>query len=298
MIDQNFAGRRLRSEEIEQFHREGYLHLPGFFDLDEMSPLRSAYRDDPTIAGHLFGMRDSVGQAQPICIWNQLGDDIIGMIPRMERMVAAAEALLGEPCYHWHSKFAIKPGGCEAHFEWHQDFWGWYLNGVLAPKMLSVALGVEPCTVANGCMQVVRRSHLLGRIDHMDIGKGYGVDPVRLEKAEETLGVHDCVLAPGDGFFFHSNTLHGSGPNPSNTPRVMMHISYNAVSNEPLRAAGDPQNPDGGFMNITADERAYRPIDVVPDDVLRERRFKSAFHHTRFPPPNTDLDRGNTAVPI
>jgi hypothetical protein len=43
-------------------------------------------------------------------------------------------------------------------------------------------------------------------------------------------------------------------------------------------------------MNIGSEDRRYCPIDVLPDDVLRERKFVSAFSHTRFHDPDWDLD--------
>jgi len=40
-------------------------------------------------------MEDHQGKGHPICSWTESGDDIIGMIPRMARIVDSAEALLG-----------------------------------------------------------------------------------------------------------------------------------------------------------------------------------------------------------
>ena len=69
----------------------------------------------------------------------------------------------------------------------------------------------------------------------------------------------------------------------------MLFVSYNAVSNEPIPGA-QGANEDGKFMNISADERKYRPLERVPDDALSERRYKSAFNHTPFKKPITELD--------
>ena len=42
-------------------------------------------------------------------------------------------------------------------------------------------------------------------------------------------------------------------------------------------------------MNIPAAEREFRPLQKLPDDVLRLQRYKSVFHHTRFKDPRLDL---------
>jgi hypothetical protein len=158
--------RPLSNEQIADYLRDGVVRIPGFFDVQELEALGQACREDPTVNGQLYGMVDSKGEAQPICIWTELGDDIIGMIPRMARMVDATESLLGESCYHWHSKITIKPLRCPALVDWHQDFYSWYDDGVLFPRLITAGVAVEPATRENGCMQVVPGSHRMGRIGH------------------------------------------------------------------------------------------------------------------------------------
>lgn len=279
--DAPLSGRPLDDEQVAVYLRDGVLRVPGFFDVEEIEPLRQACRLDPTIDGQLYGMVDREGGAQPICIWTDLGDDIIGMIPRMARMVEATESLLGESCYHWHSKITIKPPRSTALVDWHQDYYSWYDDGVLFPRLLTVGIAVEPSTRENGCMQVIPGSHRMGRLGHG------GYDPLRIELAKERLGLVHCELDVGDAVFFDCNTLHGSDANLTDLARVLLLISYNAASNEPVAAARGP-NIEGAFMNITAAERVYRPIEKLPDDVLVTRRYKSAFHHTQFKRPRLD----------
>ena len=73
----------------------------------------------------------------------------------------------------------------------------------------------------------------------------------------------------------------------------MLLISYNAASNEPFDKARGP-NIDGEFMNISPEERAYRPLKKLPDDVLTKGLYKSAFDHTRFKSPRTVSGEGYT----
>jgi len=280
----------LTAQQLSDYERDGFLVLRGLFSAGELQPLADAYDADPTIDGRLYGMVDLEGKGHPFCTWVDLGDDIIGLIPRMQRMVRGAEALLGEPCYHWHSKFSIKTRGCAARVDWHQDYTSWYDDGVLFPDMLTTAIAVKPVTRANGCVQFVPGSHRMGRIGAISMVNPNMDDYFRrIEVAKRDLGVVHPELDVGDAVFFHCNTLHGSDLNSTDIPRVMIFSSYNAASNAPrpgLRGAND----EGAFMNIGEAERAWRPIDVVPDDVLQRKAFKSAWSHTRFNDPVYDLE--------
>lgn len=272
----------LTAMQVAQYHHDGFLLMRNLFSADELEPLRQAYREDPTINGRIYGMEDLQGKGHPICSWTELGDDIIGMIPRMARMVDCAEALLGEECYHWHSKFSIKSSTCAARVDWHQDFASWHDDGVLFPDMLTVGLAIEPANRANGCLQLIPGSHRMGRIE-------YETFDARLNIAIERLSVTHVEMEVGDAVFFHSNTLHGSGLNETDSERVMVFVTYNARSNTPL-AEVQGKNVEGAFMGIGFEERAYRPIEKLDDDVLSRCEFKSAFSHSPLHEPRLDLD--------
>jgi len=279
---------RLDKGQLEAYRRDGVITIRKLFDSDELEPLRQAYREDPTVNGSIYGMVDAADRPHPICIWSECGVDIIGMIPRMARMVETTEELLGEPCYHWHSKITVKPPYCQANVDWHQDFASWYDDGVLLPRMLTVALAVEPVNQANGCMQLIPGSHKLGRLDHRPIDGRSDAFYIRVEKAKKMFGLYQCELNIGDAVFFHCNILHGSGSNETDTSRLMIFSSYNGVSNEPIPGA-EGVNEEGAFMNIPPEERKFRPLEKLSDDVLKHSRYKSAFSHTVFKAPDTDL---------
>lgn len=291
-FESRISTHQLTQEQIADYQRDGLLVVRKMFDAEELAPLGQAYRDDPTVNGSIYGMEDNEGKAHPFNTWTELGDDIIGMIPRMARMVEGSEALLGEPCYHWHSKFSVKTSTCDARVDWHQDYASWYDDGVLFPHMLTVGIAVEPVTKANGCVQFVPGSHQLGRIGTISnsAGSSYLQDQTtRFDLAKQVLGTRHVEMDVGDVVFFHSNTLHGSGLNTTDTERVMIFCSYNAVSNSPYVEARGP-NDEGAYMNITAEGRAYRPLQKIADDVLLKHSYQSAFSHTSFQRANYELD--------
>lgn len=291
-LDSRISTHPLTDEQITDYHRDGFLIVRKMFDTEELGPLRQAYHEDPTVNGSIYGMSDYDGKAHPFNTWTDLSDDMIGMIPRMARMIEGSEALLNEPCYHWHSKFSVKTPTCDARVDWHQDYLSWYDDGVLFPHMLTVGIAVEPTTKANGCVQFIPGSHHIGRIGTIShsADSSYLQDQLtRFELAKQVLGIHHAEMGVGDVVFFHVNTLHGSDLNTTDGERVMIFCSYNAVSNAPYPEARGP-NEDGAYMNITAEERAYKPLRKIADDVLVKRSYKSAFSHTRFQKANFELE--------
>ena len=69
-------------------------------------------------------------------------------------------------------------------------------------------------------MQLVRGSHLFGRLDHVAVGASRGADPGRVALARTQFETVSCVMAPGDGMFFHDavkslKVILASQPNPT-----------------------------------------------------------------------------------
>lgn len=215
-----------------------------------------------------MAIADSQGNAQEVVSWTEPSDDLVGIMPRLARMVAGAASLVGRPVYHWHSKLSMKAPGSAGRWDWHQDYAYWYDEGCLYPDMATCTVAVDRAVPENGCLRLVRGSHLLGRIAHPRVGAASGADPARLAQVMARHETVDCVMEPGDALFFHANTLHASGPNLSRSPRTLLHCSYNAVDNSPFIAGQE--------------HHAYRPIAVLPDDTLRAGRFGSAFDRQEF----------------
>ena len=258
----------LSKDQIAQYEQDGFIILPGFFTKDEIEPLRRACHADPDVGGAIMAYADSKGQPQEVVAYTDLSDDLVGILPRMTRLIDATEALIGEPIYHWHSKLSMKQPRSTGTWDWHQDYGFWYYQGVLRPAMVTAGIAVDACTPRNGCMKLVRGSHHLGRMDHGKLGDATSVEAGRLEHVLASHEVVDCTLDVGDTVFFHCNTLHASGPNESKAPRTIIHCSYNAVANSPY---------------LTGQEaHSYRPIERVADDALRARAYRSVFDHQVF----------------
>jgi ectoine hydroxylase len=268
-------GGRLSADELGAYERDGFVRLPGFFAPDEIAPLAEACRADPEVEGALLAVADSAGNPQEVTTWTHLSDDLVGVMPRLARIVEAAEDLVGGPAYHWHSKLSMKKPGSAGRWDWHQDYGYWYHEGVLRPDMTTCTIAVDPAFPENGCLKLVRGSHRLGRMDHKRVGEASGVDPERLALVLEGFEIVECVMQPGDAVFFHSNTLHASGPNVSPSPRTLLHCSYNAADNEPYVGEGQ-------------EHHKFRPLEKLPDSAVREGKYSTVFTNQAFRQPDPE----------
>src|SRR5439155_18223829 len=84
-------GGRLSPAELASYERDGFLRLPEFFSAAEIEPLASACRADPEVEGALLAVADSAGNPQEVTTWTSLSDDLVGVMPRLARIVEAAE---------------------------------------------------------------------------------------------------------------------------------------------------------------------------------------------------------------
>jgi ectoine hydroxylase-related dioxygenase (phytanoyl-CoA dioxygenase family) len=259
--------RPLTKARIAQFHRDGYLFVENFLDAEETALLQEACRADGVLQAHAMAVKDAAGRRTNLSLWNHPGNDIYGMIARSERMVNDVEKLLGDEVYHYHSKLSAKQPRVGGAWEWHQDYGYWYQNGCLFPDMLSVFIAVDPCTKENGCMQVLRGSHLMGRIDHGFSGEQTGAHLERVEQAKKRLELVYCEMAPGTALFFHSNLLHTSEANLSDTPRWALICCYNTKHNDPYKEHHHP---------------GYTPLEKVPDSAIKAIGAKSTEAAQRF----------------
>ena len=64
------------------------------------------------------------------------------------------------------------------------------------------------CTKKNSCLQVLKGSHKMGRINHNLSGEQAGADLERLKLAKEKFQLVYVEMEPGDALFFHCNLLH------------------------------------------------------------------------------------------
>jgi hypothetical protein len=250
----NMARGPIAQQDVIRYREDGFLLVRGMFDPEEIGLLRRAAKEDKALDDHAFGRADNEGGIVRLSLWNHPGDGIYGMFARCRTMVDSAELLLGGEVYHYHSKMIMKEPKVGGAWAWHQDYGYWYQNGVLFPLLTSAFVAVDRATKENGCLQVLKGSHLAGRIEHVLTGDQAGAD---LERVSELMKVLDLVyveMDPGDTIFFDSNLLHRSDQNHSDNPRWSMICCYNAARNNPYKESHHPR---------------YTPLSKVDDGMIK-----------------------------
>lgn len=232
----------LSPEQVAAFDADGYVMVPELLSPAEAAALRDVAVRDKELAAQRTSRDDGEGGAVDLVVQNELPEDsVYGAIVRDERIVSAMELVLGGEVYHYHHKMILKEARRGGAWAWHQDYGYWYNNGCLFPHLASCMIAVDRATQANGCLQVLRGSHHIGRVDHGAVGEQTGADPERVEAA---LGVCERVyveLEPGSAVLFHCNTLHRSDQNTSDDPRWAFICCYNAAQNNPYKESRHPR---------------------------------------------------------
>lgn len=276
--------KQLSPTQLEQFRRDGFIILRGLFDADEIGLLGKAAKEDRVLDQNSFGRTDGSGGNVRLSLWSNPGDNLYGMFARCGRIVGAVEQILGGPVGHYHSKMIMKDAKVGGAWEWHQDYGYWYDIGYLFPDLASVMIAVDKATQENGCLQVVKGSHQLGRINHTATGQQAGADLARVGEVLKKLELVYCEMNPGDAVFFHSNTLHRSDQNRSDNPRWAMVCCYSRIGND---SPHDPLHAD-----------PLKPVSKVPDSAIREAgtlRFGTAESGNTFLNPTKHFAEEATA---
>ena len=242
---------QFQDQDIKNYNEDGYCFERELFSSEEINLLAETARNDHAMDKASSSMDDGEGNDVRLSLWNHPGNGIYGMIARCERIVNRVEQLLDDEAYHYHSKMILKDAKVGGAWAWHQDYGYWYQNGLLYPNLCSVMIAVDKATEENGCLQVLKGSHKMGRINHILSGDQAGAELEHVEEAKKRLETIQCEMNPGDALFFHPNTLHCSASNLSDKSRWALICCYNAKSNNPFKESHHP---------------SYTKLEKVTDD--------------------------------
>jgi ectoine hydroxylase-related dioxygenase (phytanoyl-CoA dioxygenase family) len=248
----------LTPQQIDLFHKDGYVIVKNFLTPAAVEKLYSTAIGDNTMENNAINVTDQTGKNSKLSLWFTPGNDVFGYLTRSESMVNGVAALLDSdaPVCHFHSKLMQKEPKVGGAWEWHQDYGYWYKNQFMFPdQLISVMVALTPANKQNGCLQVIKGSHKLGRINHGFAGEQVGADMVMVNNALQTMDLVYVEIEPGDALFFHSNILHRSEANLSNHPRWSIISCYESQSNWAYNE------------NSTSWKT---PIEMVPDNAITD----------------------------
>lgn len=249
---------KISSQEIGDFQRDGYFIAKHFLSGEEIAKLSSIALSDDKMRSHAMDLNDSSGKKTKLTLWYTPGNDAYGLLTKSRRIIDAVEKLMdGDSAVcHFHSKLMQKEPRVGGAWEWHQDYGYWYKDEFLFPdQLISVMVAITDANKENGCLQVIKGSHKMGRIGHGFAGEQVGADMHYVELALKTLELQYVEIKAGDALFFHSNLLHRSEANLSDKARWSLISCYNRSGNIP-------------YTEIAAS--CSTPIVAVPDEALLE----------------------------
>jgi ectoine hydroxylase-related dioxygenase (phytanoyl-CoA dioxygenase family) len=246
----------LSAEQIASYHRDGYIVIKGFSSDAEIDRLYTTALNDDAMRKNALDLNDQSGKKTRLSLWFTPGNDVFGYLTRSEKMITRVSQLLDgdAPVCHFHSKLMQKEPKVGGAWEWHQDYGYWYKNQFMFPdQLMSVMVALTKANKENGCLQVIKGSHKLGRVNHGFSGEQVGADMTMVNNALQTMELVYCELEPGDALFFHSNLLHRSEANLSDVPRWSIISCYSLQSN----------------LAYNETSTSWKtPVAVVPDEAI------------------------------
>ena len=247
---------KLTAAQVATYHKDGCLVVKDFLSKEEVKKLQDIAFEDGVMRKHAFDLNDQTGKKTKLTLWYKPGKDTYGLLTRSNRIIAPVNELMdGDSAVcHFHSKLMQKEPKVGGAWEWHQDYGYWYKNEFLFPEqMMTVMIAITDANKANGCLQVIKGSHEMGRIEHGFAGEQVGASQHYVDLALKTMELAYVEINAGDALFFHSNILHRSEANTSDTARWSLISVYN-------RSANIPYNEPSQSSTV--------PVDIVPDEAL------------------------------
>jgi non-heme Fe2+,alpha-ketoglutarate-dependent halogenase len=218
----------LTPDEVAFFDEHGYV---GPFDLASPEAVATARRlVDTDLADRespIYGVK--IGRD-----WHLASREIFDICAH-PAIVGRLRHLLGDDILLWRSQmFYKKPGDGET--LWHQDsnFPGPLNVPSIEPSVTVTAwIALDEATVENGCVELVAGSHKAGKLATVSDASGEGIFGRNYRLARDVGGddtIAKMTVKPGQFFLFSNLTVHGSGPNLSDTTRLGIGVRFTSAA--------------------------------------------------------------------
>lgn len=258
VLHQGVAPGPLSKEQLEQFDRDGFLALPGWFSAEEAAGLLEACDalkvehagSDVVVAEPDSDVVRSVFKVHEL-------QERLAALWKGERLAGVARQIVGSDVYVHQSRVNYKPALDGREFFWHSDFETWHVeDGMPRMRSVSASISLTPSTEFNGPLMLVPGSH---RSYIRTVGE---TPPEHYKQSlrRQEIGVPDVdalsylverggIVAPkgpaGTVVFFDCNTMHGSVGNLSPEPRTNLFFVLNSVENRLVDPFGGmPPRPE------------------------------------------------------
>ena len=224
---------RLTSEQLEAYHRDGYLVVEDLVTPEEVNALRERVREythggrDPgsievqiepriqrgemTVEHPGDGIRKLTGLVE--------GDDLFRRLGLHPNIVGIVEQILGPDLKMFRNALLLKPPEVGSAKGMHQDSPYWDIEPM---DLCSCWFTLDDATRENGCMEVLPGWHRKGPLPHVHVTDDFVVD----ERCYDPSEAVSSPIRAGGGLFFHALRPHYTAPNRSDRWRRAIALSY------------------------------------------------------------------------
>jgi hypothetical protein len=247
----------LTPQEVEHYHRQGYLGPFKFCTPEQMMEMRvsieaifkpASQKDLPTMIQHLnYNMQQGFGRHHD----HKILYDISASPEIVDRMTS----ILGEDLLLWRTMFFVKEPGAKK-IPWHQDYDDWPIEPYLA---ISAWLAIDESNIENGCVQILPGSHremypLVPVTDDVLDGFPKMAKPGSFDDSNPV----NIELKPGEFFLFNERLLHRSSAN--NSSRRRMGLAIRCIT--PIVRILDPN--DSAILISGVDQMGFNRLVDPP----------------------------------
>ncbi len=232
----------LKQEQIDFYHRNGYIGVEDVLTADEVADLRRVTDEfvekSRALTEHtgVFDLEPSHSPAHPRVrrLKNPHMEHIVyDRALRHEKILDIVSQLIGDGLRFNGQKLNMKYAEYGSPVEWHQD-WAFYPH--TNDDLLAVGVSFDDMTKANGALMVIPGSHQGPTYNHHQNGEFVGAVTDPNFSSEGAVPVE---VKAGGISIHHVRTVHGSAPNTSSTPRRLLLSQYCAIDAWPLAGIPD-----------------------------------------------------------
>lgn len=234
----------LTAEQLGFYRENGYLMIREAIPAETVSTLRQIAFDyieksrAVTESNDVYDLDQGHGPNNPRLTRIKLPHkqhEAFAALLKSKEIKAYLQELVGPNVALQTSKLNTKAPGGGAAVEWHQD-WAFYPH--TNDDILALGLMLDDVDEANGPLMVIPGSHKGPVLSHHNKDGVFcgAVDPddpnFHFDKAVTLTG------KAGDMTVHHARTLHGSAPNRSDRPRLILFLECHSADAWPLLGAG------------------------------------------------------------
>jgi phytanoyl-CoA hydroxylase len=203
----------LTSDQLQAYHRDGYLLVPGMYSGKEMIEWKEQIKD--------LLLKENFSAKHGVRVWmnEQLPDYFR---PKMAdpKVASILEQIIGPSVEYLSVKTVFKNSATTFSSPWHQDRFYWH--GI---EKISIWIALDDATPENGCLKFIPGTHK-SELPMVTSQTEEGFDNRIEDSVLKDMPVATIPVKRGGAVFFSDLAVHSSHPNTAGTDRWSMIATY------------------------------------------------------------------------